>query len=95
MIQLIVLALPILGIIGYFVDSQGLFLTGAIGSLLFTLIALFTGKLASYSIKWLIIASIMGWIITSSFINGMLLGCCAVIASSTIMSIFIMLFIKK
>lgn len=95
MIQVIVLVLPILGIIGYFTDSQGLFLTGAIGNLVFTLIAFFTGKLTPHSIKWLILACIASWIITSSFINGILLGCCVVMAFSVIMSLFIMLFTKR
>lgn len=95
MIQIIVLALPILGIIGYFIDSQELFWLGAIGNLLFTLIALFTRQLAPRSIKWIIVASMAGWIITSSFINGVLLGCCFVTAFSSVIAVFIMLFMKK
>ena len=91
MIQIIVLLLPILGLIGYFADLQWLFLTGSIGSLFFTLVALFTKQLTPTSIKWLIIASIAGWIISSSFINGVLLGICAVTAFSTIFSIFVIL----
>ena len=47
--------LPILGLIGYFADLQWLFLTGSIGSLFFTLVALFTKQLTLTSIKWLII----------------------------------------
>ncbi|MDB0713551.1 hypothetical protein PL482_21135 [Bacteroides xylanisolvens] len=91
MIQIIVLLLPILGLIGYFADLQWLFLTGSIGSLFFTLVALFTKQLTPTSIKWLIIASIAGWIISSSFINGVLLGICSVTAFSTIFSIFVIL----
>ena len=71
---LIQLAAPIVGIVGFFSDISWMYYVGCGISLFLTVTSILSGQLNPKGILWDIIAIVVIWIMTKSFITGLLLG---------------------
>jgi len=88
MVQIIMLTLPIIGIIGYYTDTEWLYYLCSILTLIATLTMIFSKRLSQTMFE-IFIALIIGcWIISSSFIDGLLLGSCAFVIISNLITIY-------
>lgn len=87
MIRILIFALPILGIIGFCIEEIWLYYLASIPCLVAILAMIFTKKL-SLTMFELFLAIIIGcWILSSSFIDGLLLGGCAHIVTTNLVTI--------
>lgn len=88
MMRILLLALPILGIIGFCLEENWLYYFASIPCLVAISTMLYFKRL-SIAMFELFLAIIIGcWILSSSFIDGLLLGGCAFIIVSNLIAIF-------
>lgn len=87
MIRILILASPILGIIGFCIEESWLYYLASIPCLIAVLTMIYSKKL-SLTMFELFLAIIIGcWILSSSFIDGLLLGVCAFTMMSNLIAI--------
>ena len=87
MIRILILISPILGIIGFCLEEDWLYYLTSIPCLVAVLTMSYFQKL-SLTMFELFLAIIIGcWILSSSFVDGLLLGCCVFIIMSNLITV--------
>ncbi len=82
------LALPIIGIIGYYTEVEWLYYLCSILTFIATLTMIFSKRLTQTMFEIFIVLIIGFWILSSSFIDGLLLGSCAFVIISNVITIY-------
>lgn len=82
--------IPFLGIIGYYSEIMWLFYVAGIFSLLLASALLLFGKLGCFTTLFLVLSCTIGYILTETIWNGLILGSCILLSVVYIFFIILM-----
>lgn len=92
MIQILFyLLLPLAGILGYWFEISWLYYAASILNLVFVLFAIGSKNLSKGNFEMLLVCMIGCWVVSHSFISGVLLGACLHLIVNGALSVWIIL----